>query len=253
MARVCHQHFWQRTSSQKPSTSETTWKESTKQLLRDSKDTELLPPGAISSLQSYADVLTHTVNFFPAKLCWCFDTHCQFLPCKAMLMFWHTLSISSLQSYADVLTHTVNFFPAKLCWCFDTHCQFLPCKAMLIFWHRLSISSLQSYADVLTQTVKDFSQEKKEQSKQIDQNKKLPTDVARLKILVKKQRQLLSELKPEKMWYLGNKSIHLPELRSAKALQHKFKTDMTNGRKNMESWSREPAVRNRQVRDLLGE
>jgi len=72
----------------------------------------------------------------------------------------------------------------------------------------------------LTQTVNDLSQEKKEQSKQTDQNKKLATDVARLQILVKKQRQLLSELKPEKMWYLGNKSIHLQEqLHSAKAFQ----------------------------------
>ena len=68
--------------------------------------------------------------------------------------------------------------------------------------------------------MKHLSQEKKEQSKQIDQNKKLTTDVARLQILVKKQRQLLSELKPEKMRYLRNKSIHLQEqLRSAKALQ----------------------------------
>ena len=82
------------------------------------------------------------------------------------------------------------------------------------------ISSLQSYADVLTQTVRDLSQDKKEQSKQIEQNKKLSTDVARLQILAKKQRQLLSELKPEKMRYLKNKSIHLQEqLRSAKALQ----------------------------------
>ena len=67
--------------------------------------------------------------------------------------------------------------------------------------------------------MKYLSQEKKEQSKQIDQNKKLTTDVARLQILVKKQRQLLSELKPEKMRYLRNKSIHLQELHSAKALQ----------------------------------
>ena len=67
--------------------------------------------------------------------------------------------------------------------------------------------------------MKHLSQEKKEQSKQIDQNKKLSTDVARLQILVKKQRQLF-ELKPEKMRYLRNKSIHLQEqLRSAKALQ----------------------------------
>ena len=82
------------------------------------------------------------------------------------------------------------------------------------------ISSLQSYADVLTQTVKDLSQDKKEHSKQTEQNKKLSTDVARLQILVKRQRHLLSELKPEKMRYLKNKSIHLQEqLRSAKALQ----------------------------------
>ena len=108
------------------------------------------------------------------------------------------------------------------------------------------ISSLQSYAAVLTQTVRDFSQDKKEHSKQTEQNKKLSTDVARLQILVKKRRQLLSELKPKKMRYLRNKSILLQEqLRSAKALRGKHdKVKEEHG---------ELKQRNRQVRALLRE
>ena len=42
--------------------------------------------------------------------------------------------------------------------------------------------------------------------------------MARLQILVKQQRQLLSDMKPERLWYLKNESIQLRELRSAKAL-----------------------------------
>ena len=44
--------------------------------------------------------------------------------------------------------------------------------------------------------------------------------MARLQILVKQQRQLLSDMKPERLWYLKNESIQLREqLRSAKALK----------------------------------
>ena len=49
------------------------------------------------------------------------------------------------------------------------------------------ICAMQSHLDCLTENVQDLSQEKKEHSKEIDQHKKLKTDVVRMEEVVKKQ------------------------------------------------------------------